>query len=46
MGQEGLIMHERAHERDGIVEALKTIRDCSKETHTQKAIDALIKVLK
>jgi hypothetical protein len=43
MGQEGLIMHNRAHERDGFVEALKTIRDSSKESHTKGAINVLIK---
>jgi hypothetical protein len=43
MGQEGLIMHNRAHERDGFVEALKTIRDSSKESHTIGAINVLIK---
>jgi hypothetical protein len=45
-GQEGLIQHWRSHEVDNHIEALKIIRDLSKETYTQAGIDAIIKVMK
>jgi hypothetical protein len=43
MGQEGLVLHQRAHERDRFIEAIKVIRDGSFEPYTIEAIDNLIK---
>jgi len=45
MGQEGLILHNRAHERDNFIKALELIRDGSRETHTRNALDGVIKVM-
>jgi hypothetical protein len=43
LGPDGLKMHERAHERQDMIERLKEIRDGSCDILTQEALDNFIK---
>jgi hypothetical protein len=43
LGEQGLALHLRAHERDDFIKTLKEIRDNSNESHTRDALNVLIK---
>ena len=43
LGEDGLVLHQRAHERERFIEAIKVIRDGSFEPYTIEAINNLIK---
>ena len=46
LGEDGLVLHQRAHEREKFIDAIKVIRDDSFELHTIEAINNLIREMK
>ena len=46
LGDEGVAIHQRAHDRDDFLKLLEEIRDNSNEQHTLDALNVLIKELK